>query len=190
MADLTALGASGSQQFFDDGTHGDATPGDTRLFVPGAGGRGGDDRREIPDGALDGRAGARPGCAGHRDGYRARRCGVEYWNVKTGNRRGPRCRLIFEQRDSDADHGSARDSDSVLRPSPGDRAGDGEHGDSHRSDEFTVFKIYATSDAVQTGDGRGLSHGSSGRHGNTIVSEVPSPACVGAASPFLLSSRA
>jgi hypothetical protein len=180
-ADLSALGGSSSQQFFDDGTHGDKTAGDNTFSVLTTIGA------AIPTGAKY--------LVGHVTDSQGRSadvpitmtvasptCGVEYWNVKTGT-------------DADAlainlnNVISTTISDLRAIPMPfpplGARPTVNEAATRVAPTEFTVFQIYGTLTQYKLETDVDYHLVLQDESNNTIIGEVPSPACVGPQSPFL-----
>jgi hypothetical protein len=180
-ADLSALGGAACQQFFDDGTHGDVTPGDNmfsvRVTIDAA----------IPTGAkyllahvtdAQGRSADVPITVS----VQSPTCGVEYWNVKTGT-------------DADA---AAIDLNNVIPttisdlraiplafPPIGDRPAVNNAATRIAPTEFTVFQVYATLTLYKLETDVDYHIVLQDENGNTIISEIPSPACVSTNSPFL-----
>jgi hypothetical protein len=181
-ADLTAIGGSASQQFFDDGTHGDLIAGDNvfsvQAFIGAA----------IPTGVKY--------LIGHVTDNQNRvanipitltvespTCGFEYWNIKTG---------------TDADALTINLSSIIpttindLRvipipyPPSGDRPklADGQSATRIPSTEFTVYQIAGTLTFYKLETDVDYHMVLQDQSGNTIIGEVPSPACIGAGSPF------
>ena len=181
VADLTALGGSSSQQFFDDGTHGDLTAGDNTFSVLATIGA------AIPTGAKFLAAHVTDGQARSIDipltvTVQSPTCGVEYWNVKTGI-------------DADATTINLTNvtpiSISDLRAIPiafppiGDRPTVNNAATRIAPTEFTVYRVNATLTLYKLETDVDYHMVLQDENGNTIVSEIPSPACVGAQSPFL-----
>ena len=188
-ADLSALGGSASQQFFDDGTHGDKTAGDNTFSVLTTIGA------AIPTGAKY--------LVGHVTDSQGRSadvpitmtvasptCGVEYWNVKTG---------------TDADVSAINlnnvisttisDLRAIPMPFPplGNRPTVNNAATRVAPTELTVFQIYGTLTKYKLETDVDYHLVLQDENNNTIIGEVPSPACVGAQSPFLpgvMNSRA
>ena len=181
-ADLTSIGASATQQFFDDGTHGDAIAGDNvfsvQAFVGAA----------IPTGVeyLVAKVTDNQNRSANIPitlTVESPTCGVEYWNVKTG---------------TDADAASVNlnnviqttvnDLRAIPIPYPpiGDRprGADGQSATRIPSTEFTVFQVPGTLTFYKLETDVDYHMVLQDNAGNTIIGEVPSPACVGAGSPF------
>ena len=110
-------------------------------------------------------------------------CGVEYWNVKTGT-------------DADAAtinlnnviQTTVNDLRAIPIPFPpiGDRprGADGQSATRIPSTEFTVFQVAGTLTFYKLETDVDYHMVLQDAAGNTIIGEVPSPACVGAGSPF------
>ena len=180
-ADVSALGGSASQQFYDDGTHGDVTAGDNTFSVLTTIGA------AIPTGAKYLFAHVTDGQGRSADvpitvSVQSPTCGVEYWNVKTG---------------TDADAASINlsnvtsttisDLRSILIAFPpiGDRPTVNNAATRISPTEFTVYQVHATLTLYKLETDVDYHMVLQDENGNTIVAEVPSPACVGAMSPFL-----
>jgi len=181
-ADLTAIGGSAAQAFFDDGTHGDAIAGDnvfsTQAFIGAT----------IPTGvkylvAHVNDAQNRSANIPITVSVESPTCGVEYWNVKTGT-------------DADAATinlnnivpSTINDLRTIPIPYPpiGDRprGADGQSATRIPTTEFTVFQVAGTLTQYKLETDVDYHMVLQDPSGNTIIGEVPSPACVGAGSPF------
>ena len=181
-ADLTALGGSATQAFFDDGTHGDAIAGDNVFSVQAFIGA------SIPTGvkylvAHVTDAQNRSANIPITVSVESPTCGVEYWNVKTGT-------------DSDAAAinlnnivpSTINDLRAITIPYPpiGDRprGTDGQSATRISPTEFTVFQVAGTLTQYKLETDVDYHMVLQDASGNTIIGEVPSPACVGPGSPF------
>jgi hypothetical protein len=181
VADLTALGGSASQQFFDDGTHGDQTAGDNTFSVIATIGA------AIPTGAKYLTAHVTDSQARASDipitvSVQSPTCGVEFWNVKTG---------------IDADAAAINLNNVIpttisdLRaipiafPPAGDRPTVNNAATRISPTEFNVYQVHATLTLYKLETDVDYHMVLQDANNNTIISEVPSPACVGAQSPFL-----
>ena len=174
--DLSLIGGSAAQQFFDDGTHGDSTAGD-KIFsflvsVPSNVTTG---QKVLPATISD--AQSRSAGASISLTIQAASvcnvCGVERWSIKTGTDPGagsidvsnPTATTIAEMRTWP----TPNPIPSSSRVAP------------HETTLYvvnatlTLYKLESDSDVhlvMQDGSG------------NTIVTEIPCPGCVGASSPF------
>jgi lamin tail-like protein/S-layer family protein len=174
--DLTLIGGGGAQQFFDDGTHGDSIAGD-KIFsflasVPSNTTTG---QKVLATTISDAQSRSAPAsisltiqaasvCNG---------CGVERWSVKTGtdsdapsiDLSSPTATTISEMR-------------TWATPNPipsSNRVAPHETTLYVVNATLTLYKLESDSDyhlVMQDGSG------------NTIVTEIPCPGCVGASSPF------
>ena len=173
VADLTAIGGSATQTFYDDGTHGDLTPNDNVFsyrftigpaIVTGA--------KYLPVTIHDTQGRTAPGPITVT--VASATCGVERWSIKVGT-------------DADAANVDlihpARTSINALRSIPvpsatlslTNRYAPTETTAWVVNGTMTLFKLEADVDyhiVIQD------------QNGNTMVTEIPSPACDGAASPF------
>jgi hypothetical protein len=188
-ADLSSLGGSANQQFFDDGTHGDQTAGDntfSMLTTIGA---------AIPTGQkylvahvtdAQGRSADLPITVS----VQSPTCGVEYWNVKTGTD-GDALAINLNNVIST----TISDLRAIPMPFPpaGNRPTINNAATRVAPTEFTVFQIYGTLTQYKLETDVDYHLVLQDENNNTIIGEVPSPACVGAQSPFLtgvMNSRA
>ena len=178
--DLTNIGGSSTQQFFDDGTNGDATAGDhifslkteakapspAPLVLFGA--------RSIQTTIADQQS--RTAHAPITITIQAPTCGVERWAVKTGTDAGavnvdllhPLRTTVQAMRSLVA---------PALNPTP-------PYDPRFAPTEFTVFKINGTITAYKLEDDVDYHIVLQDPVGNTMVTEIPSPACDGSTSPF------
>jgi hypothetical protein len=181
-ADLTTIGGSASQPFFDDGTHGDAIAGDNvfsvQAFVGAA----------IPTGVkyLIGKVTdnqARNANIPITLTVESPTCGVEYWNVKTGTDANAAAINL-----NNIVPAAVNDLRAIPIPFPpiGDRprGADGQSATRIPSTEFTVFQVAGTLTVYKLETDVDYHMVLQDGAGNTIIGEVPSPACVGAGSPF------
>lgn len=180
-ADLTAVGGSASQQFYDDGTHGDQTAGDNTYSVITT------ISAATPTGVkylvahvtdAQGRSVDVPITLS----VQSPTCGVEYWNVKTGT-------------DADAaainlnniNPTTVADLRAIPIPFPpsGDRPAVNNAATRIAPTEFNVYQVHGTMMQYKLEDDVDYHIVVQDANGNTIVTEIPSPACIGAQSPFL-----
>ena len=172
VTDLTAIGGASLQQLYDDGTHGDQTAGDNVFsfqatiapFIPtGA--------KNLVAAITD--AEGRTATAPITLTVQSPTCGVERWSVKTGT-------------DPDAvsvDLGNPRpatiaDLGAIPPPAvPPDNA-------RVAPTETTVFVVNGTMTLFKKETDVDYHIVVQDDSGHTIISEIPSPACVAPSSPF------
>ena len=170
---LTAIGGPASQPFFDDGTHGDLVAGDNVFSFSAA--------APISTGVY-----YIPASIGDQQGRTAPApiaftvssptCGVERWAVKVG---------------SDPDAGLVnlanpiRTTISALRSIPAPVLNSNPPYDPRMSPtETTVWVVNGTMTFYKLEDDVDYHIVVQDAAGNTIVTEIPSPACDGSSSPF------
>jgi len=174
--DLTLIGGGGAQQFFDDGTHGDSTAGD-RIFsflasVPSNVTTGqkvlnatiSDAQSRSAPVSINLTVQASSVCNG---------CGVERWSVKTGT--DPDAASINL---SSASATTIAEMRTWTTPSPIPSNG------RVAPHETTLYVISATLTLYKLEDDSDYHLVMRDESGNTIVTEIPCPGCVGASSPF------
>jgi hypothetical protein len=174
-ADLTAIGGPGAQMFYDDGTHGDATAGDHIFTFQIAVGV------QIPFGAkylvanltdAQGHTGTAPLTMTVQNPT----CGVERWSVKTGT--DPDAGLVNLVNPTPATITQLRALTAPADP-PGPPANA-----RVLPTEGTLFVVNGTLTLYKKEDDVDYHIVLQDDAGNTIITEIPSPACVGAGSPF------
>jgi hypothetical protein len=167
---LSSLGGSASQQFFDDGTNGDQTPGDNifsfRTAAPLATGV-----RYIPTTITDNQSRTAP--APITITVQSPTCGVERWSVKVGT--DPDAGLVNLSN-------PIRSSISTLRviPAPASPPLNSRVSPT----ETTVYLVNGLMTFYKLEDDVDYHIVLQDPVGNTIVTEIPSPACDGTTSPF------
>jgi hypothetical protein len=176
-ANLTSIGGLGTQSFFDDGTHGDVTAGDNvfsfqatvgLLIATGA--------KNIVSTITD--AQARSVTAPITLTIASATCGVERWSVKTG---------------TDPDAGQVNLFNPPTRMSivdlgaiPAPLGGDAGIPANARvaPTETSVYSLNGTMTLFKKEGDVDYHIVVTDASGHTLIGEIPSPACVGAASPF------
>jgi hypothetical protein len=174
--DLTLIGGAGAQQFFDDGTHGDSTAGD-KIFsflasVPSNITTG---QKVLPVTISDAQSRSAASSIGLtvQAASVCNGCGVERWGVKTGtdpdansiNLSTPTPTTIAEMRTWPTP--SPIPSNNRVAPH-----------------ETTLYVVNATLTLYKLEDDSDYHLVMRDASGNTIVTEIPCPGCVGASSPF------
>jgi hypothetical protein len=169
---LTSIGGSNSQQFYDDGTHGDATAGDSvfsYLATVGA---------FIPTGAKNvtttiSDAESRSASAPIAMTVQSPTCGVERWSVKTGG--DPDAVNVDLNNPVPTTIGALR---ALTPPStPPDNA-------RFAPAENTVYVIRATMTMFKLETDVDYHIVVQDENGATMVTEIPCPCCVAVSSPF------
>lgn len=174
--DLTLIGGGIAQQFFDDGTHGDSTAGD-RIFsflasVPSNITTGqkvlnatiSDAQSRSASVSINLTVQAASVCNG---------CGVERWSVKTGTDSDAASINL-----SSATATTIAEMRTWATPSPIPSNG------RVAPHETTLYVINATLTLYKLEDDSDYHLVMRDASGNTIVTEIPCPGCVGASSPF------
>jgi hypothetical protein len=171
---LTSIGGSANQQFYDDGTHGDATAGDNIFsFLATVGANTATGAKNIPVTISD--AQARTAQAGITVSVQSPTCGVERWSVKTGT-------------DPDANQVNLSTPTpvtiSVMRSWPAPATPP----DNARvvPYETTLWVVNATMTLYKKETDVDYHIVIQDRAGQTIVTEIPCPCCIGPTSPFFL----
>jgi hypothetical protein len=176
-ADLTAIGGLANQAFYDDGTNGDLTAGDlTFSFQTTVAATTSTGNKSLPVTITD--AQSRTGMTAILLGVVApegdcARCGVERWSVKTGT--DPDAAMI------DALHPTPT-TIAIMRswpsqPSPPSNSRIAPY-------ETTAWTVEATLTLYKKEDDGDYHLVLRDAAGNTLVSEIPCPNCVGTGSPF------
>jgi hypothetical protein len=167
---LTSIGGSATQQFFDDGTNGDQTPGDNvfsfRTAAPIATGV-----RYITTTITDTQSRSAP--APITITVQSPTCGVERWSVKVGT--DPDAGLVNLSN-------PIRSSISALRviPAPASPPLNSRVAPT----ETTVYLVNGMMTFYKLEDDVDYHIVLQDPVGNTIITEIPSPACDGTTSPF------
>src|SRR5215510_10056655 len=175
VADLTSIGSSSSQTFYDDGTHGDQTAGDNIFSFHATVGA------FIPTGvknivATITDAQSRTATAPITLTVTSPTCGVERWSVKTGT--DPDAGLV------DLNHpmpGTIVDLGAI--PAPPDPPGPPLNARIAPT-ETTVYTLNATMTLYKKEADVDYHIVLQDDQGHTLISEIQSPACVGPTSPF------
>jgi hypothetical protein len=172
---LTSIGGGASQQFYDDGTHGDITPGDNtfsfRTNAPNIASYG---ARSIQTTITD--AQSRSANAPITITIQSPTCGVERWAVKTGT--DPNVGSVDLLHPVRTTIQSLRSIVApVLNPNP-------PYDSRFAPTENTVFKVNGNITAYKLEDDVDYHIVLQDPVGNTIVTEIPSPACDGSSGPF------
>jgi hypothetical protein len=175
VADLSSLGGSSTQQFFDNGTNGDAAAGDnvfsfeitTGAFVPTG-------VKNVVATVTDGQG--RTATAPITLTISSPTCGVERWSVKTGtDPDASLVNLLSPVPGTIVDLGSISAPADPPGPPLNARIAPTETNVYVFNATMTLFKKETDVDyhiVLQDSTGR------------TLIAEIPSPACVGATSPF------
>jgi Big-like domain-containing protein/lamin tail-like protein len=171
--DLTSIGGSASQQFFDDGSHGDATPGDNVFsLIMTVDAHATTGAKSILTTITD--AQGRTASAPITLTVQSPTCGVERWSVKTGT--DPDAALV------DLDHpvpttiAALRAIPAPVTPPDNARV---------TPTETTVYIVHATLTLYKKETDVDYHIVLQDEIGNTLITEVPCPCCVGITSPFL-----
>jgi len=170
-ANLTSIGGTASQQFYDDATHGDQVAGDNKFsylqtigpfIITGA--------KTVTATITD--AQARSVTEGIAITVQSPTCGVERWSVKTGT----------DPDVAQVDLNPVPTTIDALRaltppttPPDNTRFGVGER---------TVYVVEATMTLYKLEDDVDYHMVLQDANGHTIVTEIPCPCCVGVSSPF------
>jgi len=170
---LSAIGGSASQQFYDDGTHGDVTAGDNiysfRVAAPTPYGA-----KSVPTTITDAQSRTAP--APITFTVQSPTCGVERWAVKTGTDTGAAQVDI---------NNPVRTTIKDLRAIPAPTLNANPPYDPRFAPtENTVFVVNGTMTFYKLEDDVDYHIVLQDPVGNTIVTEIPSPACDGSTSPF------
>jgi hypothetical protein len=171
-ADLTSIGGLASQQFYDDGTHGDQIAGDhvfsflqtVGAFIPTG-------VKNIVTNITD--AEARSATAPITITVQSPTCGVERWSVKTGS--DPDSTLVDLNNPVPTTIANLRSLTPPVTPPDNARVAPA---------ETTVYVIRATMTLYKLETDVDYHIVVQDESGNTMVTEIPCPCCVGAGSPF------
>ncbi|MFL6276300.1 MAG: BACON domain-containing protein [Blastocatellia bacterium] len=176
-ADLTTIGGAANQDLFDDSTHGDLTAGDNifsfQATVAAATSTG---NKSLPVTISD--AQGRTGTTAIflsvvTAGGACARCGVERWSVKTGT--DPAAALIDTAHPMATTIAIMRSWPSQLSPPSNSRIA---------PYEMTAWTVEATLTLYKKEDDSDYHLVLQDAAGNTLVSEIPCPGCVGSGCPF------
>jgi hypothetical protein len=172
---LTSIGGGVSQPFYDNGTHGDAAAGDNvfsfRTNTPTAAAFG---AKSIQTTITD--AQFRTANAPITITVQAPTCGVERWAVKTGT--DPNAGLVKLLNPVRTTINAMRALTApTLNPNP-------PYDPRFSPTEFTVFVINGMITAYKLEDDVDYHIVLQDPVGNTMITEIPSPACDGSTSPF------
>jgi hypothetical protein len=171
-ADLTSIGGSATQQFYDDGTHGDAAAGDNVFsFLAVVGATITTGAKNIPATVTD--AQARTATAGITVTVASPTCGVERWSVKVGT--DPDAPQVDTSKATPVTISDMR-SWPAPSPSPPDNARVTPY-------EKTVWLINGTMTVYKKETDVDYHLVVQDGAGNTLVTEIPCPCCA-VGSPF------
>jgi len=173
--DLTSIGGSASQPFYDDGTHGDVTAGDNvfsfRATIPAAATTG---AKSVQTTITD--AQARTATAPITLTVQSPTCGVERWAVKTGT--DPNVGQVDLNNPLRTTVSSLRAIPApVLNPNP-------PYDPRFAPTETTVFVVNGTLTLYKLEADVDYHIVLRDTAGNTMITEIPSPACDGSSGPF------
>jgi hypothetical protein len=172
--DLTSIGGSATQQFYDDGTHGDVTAGNNVFsFLAQVGANVSTGAKNIPISVMD--AQSRTATTNISLTVSSPTCGVERWSVKTGT--DPDASQVDLSNPVPVTISQMR-SWPAPSPTPPDNARVAPY-------EKTAWVINATMTLYKKETDVDYHVVVQDRSGNTIVTEIPCPCCVGQTSPFL-----
>ncbi len=181
-ADLTSIGGSATQQFFDDGTHGDLTAHDNIYSFTATVGA------DIPTGVkyLVGKVTddqSRVANIPVTMTVESPTCGVEYWNVKTGTDAGA---LSIDLTTVVPTTISSLAAIPIPFPPIGDRprGTDGESATRIQPTEFTLFQVTGTLTFYKFETDADYHMVLDDGNGHTIIGEVPAPGCMVPGTPF------
>jgi hypothetical protein len=174
---LTAIGGIAMQQFFDDGTTGDAAGGDNRFsylatIAPGTS----SGTKNIAVSISDAQGRAATTSITITIVSSSQNCGVERWPVKTGT--DADALLVDVSRLTPLTISMAQ---TLPRPASlpnSSRAGE---------QEKTVFAILGTLTVYKLEEDSDYHLVIKDEASNTVITEIPCPCCVGPASPFATS---
>ncbi len=181
-ADLTSIGGSATQQFFDDGTHGDLTAHDNIYSFTATVGA------DIPTGVkyLVGKVTddqSRVANIPVTMTVESPTCGVEYWNVKTGT---DAAALSIDLTTVVPTTISSLAAIPIPFPPIGDRprGTDGESATRIQPTEFTLFQVTGTLTFYKFETDADYHMVLDDGNGHTIIGEVPAPGCMVPGTPF------
>jgi len=175
-ADLTAIGGAANQVFFDDGTNGDLTAGDNlfsfQATVAAATSVG---NKSLPVTISDAqsRTGTTAILLTVQSASNCARCGVERWSVKTCT--DPDAALIDPLHSTPTTIAIMRSWPSQSNPPVNNRIA---------PYETTAWTVEATLTLYKKEDDSDYHLVLQDATGNTLISEIPCPGCVGTGSPF------
>jgi hypothetical protein len=171
IGDLTSIGGSATQQFYDDGTHGDATAGDNifsfQAVIDAATTTG---AKNIPVSVVD--AQSRGAIAGITFTVASPTCGVERWSVKVGT--DPNAPQVDTSKATPVTIADMRSWPAPSSPPLNARVS---------PYETTVWLINGTLTVYKKEDDVDYHIVVQDGAGNTLVTEVPCPCCA-IGSPF------
>lgn len=176
-ADLTAIGGLANQACFDDATHGDLTAGDNlfsfQATVAAATSVG---NKSLPVTISDAqsRTGTTAILLTVQSASNCPRCGVERWSVKTCT--DPDAALIDAFHSTPTTIAIMRSWPSQASPPANSRIA---------PYETTAWTVEATLTLYKREDDSDYHLVLQDAAGNTLISEIPCPGCVGAGSPFV-----
>ena len=174
IGNLTNIGGSAAQQFYDDGTHGDITAGDNvfsfRATAPVATGA-----RNIPTTISDAQSRTAP--APITITVQSPTCGTERWAVKTGT--DSLVGLVDLNNPVRTTVNALRSipAPPVLNPNP-------PYDPRFVPTETTVFVVNGIMTFYKLEDDVDYHIVLQDTVGNTMITEIPSPACDGSTGPF------
>jgi len=173
--DLTSIGGAASQPFYDDGTHGDVTPGDNKFSFQGTvapftttG------AKSILTTITD--AQGRSATAPITITVQSPTCGVERWSVKTGT--DPDAALVDLNNPTPTTIAFLRSFTAPADP-PGPPLNA-----RVAPAETTLYVVNATMTLYKKEADVDYHIVIQDSSGNTMVTEIPCPCCVGVGSPF------
>jgi Putative binding domain, N-terminal/Viral BACON domain len=175
--DLTVIGGAANQVFFDDATHGDVTAGDNlfsfQATVAAATSTG---NKSLPVTINDAqsRTGTTAILLTVQSASNCARCGVERWSVKTGT--DPDAALIDALHPTPTTIAIMRSWPSQASPPANSRIA---------PYETTAWTVEATLTLYKKEDDSDYHLVLQDAAGNTLISEIPCPGCVGTGSPFV-----
>jgi hypothetical protein len=175
VADLTAIGGSSTQQFYDDGTHGDVTAGDNKFsFLATVGPFITTGAKSIVARITDGQA--RSATAPITVTISSPTCGVERWSVKTGtDPDAPSVNVLSPFKTTIFNLGALAAPADPPGPPLNSRVS---------PTEDTVYVINATMTLFKKETDVDYHIVLQDATTHTMIAEIPSPACVGTSSPF------
>ena len=175
VGDLTSIGGPASQQFFDNGTHGDVTPGDNVFsFLATVDAHATTGAKSILTTITD--AQLRSATAPMTLTVQSPTCGVERWSVKTGT--DPDASLVDLNNPTPTTIAFLRSFAAPADP-PGPPLNA-----RVAPAETTVWVVNATMTLYKKETDVDYHIVIQDLAGNTMVTEIPCPCCVGAGSPF------
>jgi hypothetical protein len=171
-ADLTSIGGNATQQFYDDGTHGDQTAGDNVFsYLQTVGPFISTGVKNIVATITD--AQTRSATAPITITVQSPTCGVERWSVKTGG--DPDAALVDLNNPVTTTIANLRSLTPPVTPPDNARVAPAED---------TVYVIRATMTLYKLETDVDYHIVVQDENGNTMVTEIPCPCCVAGGSPF------